>query len=275
MKKRHLTVVGLSLLAAVSLAVGGCAKSDDGQAAKGSAASSSPSPADAKSALLASVGQLSKTTYKFHLASDGMTGDGAADPANKAVMMSMSGTEDDVTVKIDYIMIGGEHWIQMDLGDANELMGIAAGKYMHLDAAKLGDNNSLSSTAEDAADLASGMFDGLVDVKQVDGQHITGTIDLTKVSEDVAPDTETLNKAGGKAKAVPFTATLDSQGRLASFKVDMAAIDVNQSLEVSYSEYGAPVTISKPDASKVTEAPSDVYDMFKDAPKPSGPPSTK
>jgi hypothetical protein len=272
LKKRHLTIVGLSLLAAVSLAVGGCDTSGNGQSAKGSA-SPSPSPADPKSALLASVEQLSKTPYKYHMESEGMTGDGVADPVAKAVSMAMTAAEGGVSMKMDIVVVNADFWVKMDLGDANALLGIPADKYMHLDTAKLGDS-SLSSAAKDA-DLASGMFDGLLDVKQVDSQHFTGTIDLTKASGDAALGADTLKKAGDKAKSASFTASVDGQGRLTELTIDTASLGLDQPLKVSYSDYGTAATVNKPAASKVTEAPSKVYDMFKNAPASSSAPSTK
>ena len=259
MKTRRLTVVGLSVLAAVSLAIGGCAKNDTGSSA---GASSSPSPKDPKSVLTTSVEQLQKTTYKYNIDSQGASGQGLADPANKAITLAMTMTEDGTKLKMDFVIIGTEYWLKMDLGEAGAAMGIPSGKYMHLDATKLGSDSALSDASE-GADMTSDLFAGLLDVKQVDSQHLTGTIDLTKVGKDSEPTDETMQKAGDKAKAASFTAEVDSQGRLTSFKVDMAALGVNELLDATYSDYGAPVTINKPATSQIVEAPQSVYDMFK------------
>lgn len=274
LKKRHLTIVGLSLLAAVSMAVGGCTKSDNGGTAV-SAPSPSPSPADPKSMLVASVQELGRTTYKYHIETHGMTGNGVVDPAHKGLTM-LETTPGGFPETEDAIVIGSDYWIRSDYGDAKKLIINPTDKYMHIDAAKLGDARILNKYWQ-GADLPPGLLSGLVDVKQVDIQHFTGIIDLFKArgNPHVMLDLNTLEKAGDKAKSAAFTASVDSQGRLTDFTVDMAALGLDQSLSMSYSDYGAPVTINKPVASKIAEASSLFYDTFKDVPTPSSSPSTK
>lgn len=273
MKNRRLTIVGLSLLTAVSLAVGGCAKSDSGQSAKG-AAKPSPSPTDAKTALLASVEQLSKTTYKFHLDSEGASSGGVSDPVNSALMISINDPEDGGTGAIEIIIIQKDVWVKMDLGDANELLGIPAGKYMHETVTKIG-KGSVVAAAQEGTDMVSDLFPELVDVRQVDSQHFSGIVDLTKIPDNSVFDKDAWKAAGNKAKAAPFTASVDSRGRITELKIDMAAIGVADPLEVSYSDYGTPVTISKPDPAKTIEAPSSVHGVLGGALSPSSTPSTK
>ena len=67
---------------------------------------------------------------------------------------------------------------------------------------------------------------------------------------------------GDKAKAVPATITLDDKGRLAALTIDLSAVDPTATIKVTYSDFGAPVTIDPPAKSDVVEAPKNVYDMF-------------
>ena len=86
---------------------------------------------------------------------------------------------------------------------------------------------------------------------------IKGTIDMTK--------SPTMNPAaaaamGDKAPAVPFTATLDDQGRLLTMTVavgDAVPQAGITDMVVAYSAYGEPVTVDKP-AGKIVEAPAEL-----------------
>ncbi|OLE22177.1 MAG: hypothetical protein AUG44_25480 [Actinobacteria bacterium 13_1_20CM_3_71_11] len=66
------------------------------------------------------------------------------------------------------------------------------------------------------------------------------------------------------ARRVPFTATVDSQGRLTEVKLDFPAVDPQiPAVTSTYSDYGTTVTVTKPDAAQVQEAPDSLYQIFK------------
>jgi hypothetical protein len=75
------------------------------------------------------------------------------------------------------------------------------------------------------------------------------------------PDADILTKVGDKAKSVPFTATLDSSGRLTEFKIDGSGIDPGLSMDMTFSDYGSAQNISKPTGT-IVAAPSTVYDIL-------------
>lgn len=270
MKMRRFSIVGLSLLAAVSLAVGGCAKNGTDGSSAGAASSGAK---DAKGVLTASIAQLAKTTYEYSLDSGGTSSHGLADPVKKSLTLTLAVAAGTGKANLDFVIIGTGYWLKMDLGKDAAALGIPSDKYMRLDSAKFGDDSMLNGLWS-GVDMASGLFAGLTDVQRVDGQHLTGTIDLTKVGNGAAPSSDALAQAGDKAKSAPFAAVLDSQGRLTSFKVDMAAVGVDELLDMTYSNYGTSAAIGEPAASETVDAPSSVYDLFGSTASPSASPST-
>jgi len=80
---------------------------------------------------------------------------------------------------------------------------------------------------------------------------------------DFAPDSDALKNAGDKAKSIPFTATLDDQGRLTDLNVNGSSIDPALGIEITVSDYGSATGISKPDSSQVVEAPDSVLQFLK------------
>ncbi len=268
--KTRLTVIGLSALAAASLALGACSTTQGNStqpSAGGSESSgtgSAPSgSAAAQSALVASIQQLSQTPYKYHLTAGGLSGDGSADPTTKSATVSMTGTDRGTSTKIDMIAINTDFWLKLNMGNSNQSLGISSDKWLHIDAARLGAGANLPVDPSGGSATASGLLSGVTNVQQVDSQHFTGSIDLTKATGVSGVTQDLLSKAGVKAKSVPFTATLDSQGRLTDLKVDLSSIDPSLALEVSYTDYGTPVTVSRPDQSQVAEAPDSVYQLFR------------
>jgi hypothetical protein len=68
--------------------------------------------------------------------------------------------------------------------------------------------------------------------------------------------------AGAAAKTTPFTATVDSQGRLTDLKVDADAFDGNLSEEIMLSDFGSPDPVTTPPPSSVIAAPESAYAFF-------------
>jgi hypothetical protein len=254
-------MLGLGLLASAALALSGCDKATTNGGTGGGGASPSPSPLAPKDAVLASTKSLTQTTYKYTLSSNGLTGNGAADPAAKKNHMSVKGTQDGVNLTMDLVLVGSDVWLKMDLGGLNSTVGIPT-KYMHLDRSKLKDASGLGFSTEDADPAESAkLFQGVVDAQKVDATHYKVTFDLTK-STGSSVDEEVKSKLGDKAKAVPGTVTLDDQGRLSEVTIDLSAVDPQATVKVTYSDYGAPVTVNAPAAGDTVEAPQAVYDMF-------------
>jgi hypothetical protein len=259
---RRAAIAGVAVFAAAGL-IAGCASKNGTNAAASPTAKASPSPTLApKEALLASIKPLTTTSYKYTIKSADFSGNGAADPANKLVSLTATGTQDNTTIKLDFIAVGTDLFAKLDFGPLSGQLGIQTDKYLHIDATKLGAKPSLPIGISGDPVNAAGILAGLNDVTTSDGKTFTGTVDATKMTGDNVPDSDVVQKAGDKAKAIPFTAVLDDKGRLASLKVDGASIDPQLTYETTISDYGSAPGITKPAAGQVVEAPDAVVKLF-------------
>jgi hypothetical protein len=262
LKIRRVAVVGVAVFALAGTVVG-CATRNGTSAAATSTPSASPSPSptpEPEDVLLASAKSLATASYKFTVQSDGLTGTGSADAARDVMHGTFTGRQQNVSVTMDIIIDFDVH-MKMDVGPLNKSLGIPAGKYLHIDALKLGENSTLPVFPGRGPLDVAGLMASLV-VRSTDGRSFSGTVDLTKATGDDTPNADLLQKAGDKAKSVPFTATLDDQGRMTHLKIDGSAIDPNLVVEATYSDFGKAADVTPPDSSQVVEAPDAVIKMF-------------
>lgn len=259
--RTRISAVGIAMLATVGLALTGCGPR--ASAGNGSTPSPSPSLAAPKDALVDSVKKLGQNSYAFDLKQTNASGQGKVDPANKAAQVQADASSSNGSFKVSVVVVGADYWIKMDLGsDLDKLAKIDPTTWMHIDVSKVTKKDSLpvDPSSVDLLDFST-MSDSLVNVQRTDATHYTGTIDLTTVKGAAELDQDTVKKLGDKAKSVPFTATLDDQGRLTEFKIDGSSIDPEASIDMTFSDYGADQNITKPTGT-VKEAPSSVYDIF-------------
>jgi hypothetical protein len=105
------------------------------------------------------------------------------------------------------------------------------------------------------------LLSSTTDVHATGGNSYAGTLDLTKAAGLAGVDQVTIDGYGTAAQKVPFTAGLDGQGRLSVLTIDLPAVGGQQvqPIEALYTDYDAPVTVQRPAASEVTEAPDSLY----------------
>jgi hypothetical protein len=240
-----LALTGCALLAA------GC-KADDAASPTGSqsGAATTTKTASATDELVAAGQKLSSTSYKFTMTTGGVTMDGAVDPATKTMTMNS-------VMSMKVMMVDGQFYMKYPKGmPGGEALG-NGDKWLHLDPAKIStsklgvqDSSDPAGTAKYLASAAS--------VQKVDSRHFKGTLDLTKAQAN-AKAAEAL---GDSAKAVPFEATLDEQGRLSTMDVTMKVNGSDVSSHTKFSDFGTKVTASKPSAAEVVEAPESFYRTF-------------
>jgi hypothetical protein len=261
-KTRALVVLGMA-----GLAIAGCTAKSTTTAtppATPSTSATSAAPA-AKDALLASIDPLTETSYKYTITTGGLTGQGANDPTNKKATLALTGQQQSNSVTINVDAIGTDVWMKLDFGANNNNLKISTDKWFHVDATRLGANPNLPVDPNGAANTAN-MLRGAVDVQRSDQQHFSGTIDLTKATGTTWLGQAGMASVGSKAQAVPFTATVDDQGRLATLKIDLSTVDPALSpVQTTYSDYGTTVTVTRPDPAQTTEAPDSVYQLFNSA----------
>jgi hypothetical protein len=261
----------LVVLLAVSGAAG-CGAKDQGGTGPGAAAgasavpavtsASAPTVATQNDALSTSIKAFSTTSYKFRMQSSDASVTGEVDPAAKTAQILSSGTESGQIFSVGYTVITPDVWTKIDLGDTlNKKFGLDKNTWMHIDRTKITDSSQLPvNSAGELTFSISDLLLGVANVRQTDSTHYTGTIDVTNINSALSPNKDALAKAGDKAKAVPFTATLDDQGRMTSLKEDGATIDPGLTSEITFTDFGAPMSITKP--AGAIEGPAALYQFL-------------
>ncbi|MEV1285635.1 hypothetical protein [Micromonospora sp. NPDC049679] len=261
MHTRRLTTTGLGLVAALSIGVAGCAAptGTPGAGASGSATPSTSSSASnsasnsAADELTAAAQKLNNDTVTVAMEMTGLKANGSLDPVRNRATMTMNLATNGKPVTTEIIAVDKDAYVKLT-GMPN-----VQNKWMHVDAAKLAGGNFDIMPQGDPAG-ASKMIKGMADVERTGEGSFRGTLDLTK-----APtiNTAAIAALGDKAKAVPFTAAVDGQGRLTRLTVDLTTIaPALGTLNTTYSNFGAPVTATKPAAAETVEAPDSLPGLF-------------
>jgi hypothetical protein len=261
MRTRRLTGLGLGVLAAVALALAGCA---DNSATPGAAASGAPTPATSSAAadpaaasqLASAAATLGTTSSKITVTNGpGVNVTAKIDPPGSKGTGTITLSGPNANLELKTLLVGEDLYVQVP--------GITkAGTWTHLDVSRLppGANVGLRPGQIDPAYTAK-LLTSTTDVQQVDSRSYKGTLDLTKAVGLTGVDQVTVQGWGAAASKVPFTAGLDDQGRLSELTIQLPAVNGKASppLNVLYTDYGAPVTAERPAASEITEAPDNVY----------------
>lgn len=266
MRTPRLAGLGLATMATAAFALAGCDNGGTTPApgASGSApatASSSASAADpaAVQALSAATAQLGNTSFKLTATSGaGFKLTSAIDPAKGVGTADLTASGPNAELKVKTLLIGQDLYVQIP--------GITkGGTWTHLDVSRLpeGANVGLRPGQIDPVNTAN-LLGAATDVRSTGANSYAGSVDLTKAVGLAGVDQVTIDSYGSAAQKVPFTAGLDAQGRLSALTIQLPAANGQQAqpLEVLYTDYGAPVTATKPAATEITEAPASLYDSL-------------
>jgi hypothetical protein len=264
MRTPRLAGLGLVSMAAVALAVAGCdnntttatpgASSDVSPSVSASSAAAAD-PA-AVSALSAATAKLDQTSFKITVTSgsgfkltgsiDAPTGVGTAD-------VTASGPNASVSVKT--LLLGQDLYVQVP--------GLTkTGTWTHVDGSRLpaDANIGLRPGQIDPVNTAN-LLSSTTDVHSTGTNSFAGTLDLTKAAGLAGISKVTIDGYGAAASQVPFTAGLDAQGQLSELTINLPAVNGQQAqpIDALYTDYGTPVTVQRPAAAEITEAPASIY----------------
>ncbi|WP_144125751.1 hypothetical protein [Catellatospora sichuanensis] len=253
MKTRRFGVAAVGLIALATLATGCKSTGQPGASTSASTSASASAPAQtaaAAEALAAAAGKLKQTTAKMTMTmSAGVAGanvTGRLDGPGRKTASTM----DVMGMKMEFVQIADEVWLK-----AADVPGMPKG-WMHIDVTKLGPQSSLRKSLEDPS-YSSKMLATATQVQWDGTGKVKGVLDLSQAPSVNSSMAATL---GEKVKAVPFTATIDDQGRLTSVTVALGELAPTAGLgdmKIGYSDFGAPVTIDKP-TGEIVEAPAAV-----------------
>jgi hypothetical protein len=257
----------------VGLGLAGCASGgsgDEGRAASKATTASVAAPSgpattpppssraaepagDARAALAKATRKLGDQSMRLRMTMTGvMSATGSADPASGALQMRMQlgdpqGTSFEVrsTGKDIYLKFGGE--LGRKTGD----------QWMRIKGDSVPGGLGLGS-AQDPGD-AQRLLRGIKEVRRDGPLGFKGTLDLTK-SPSANPSS--VKALGDKARALPFTARMDEQGRLVGLTLQMDAVNPSvPPMVVRYYDFGAKVSVTKP-SGRIVDAPKEVVKGF-------------
>jgi hypothetical protein len=208
--------------------------------------------------LTAMTAALATTGHDVTMRTAASTMKASVDPATHTSMAAVSNG----TIEIDEVVSHGKVFVRVNFGVAlDRQLGIQPYAWMAMDPSKINSDNALliQPNGAEPVDLA-GISKGITSLTRTDAQHLTGTIDLTKVTGHTVPNPAEVAKAGHPATEVPIAIRADGQGRISEFTVRADGFDPTLSLDVLYSDYGSPSTIEVPSGSPA--APDLLYSVF-------------
>ncbi len=264
MFNRRVAVAGLAVLAAASLAMSAC-ESTGAAAPAGSSSPSAPASAsNPTAALTAALASLKGTGFDFvetqGTATAGATGPGTYNPATQSASLTQKGIEQGISAEIDATQIGTQLWAKVDLGPLNAQLNVP-NTWMKVDLSKITQGNTpFDFTGSDVFDIA-GLLASVSNLQMPDASTITGNTDLSAATGDNTPGSDSLSKAGAKAKTTPFTIKLDGSGHVTSVVIDTSGYDPTMGFSWTFSNWGSPSAITAP-TGDVTAAPDAAYQFF-------------
>jgi hypothetical protein len=255
MKTRRLATTGVALVTVLGLGLTGCGSRTvaDASADRGAAAASASPTAEPTAELTAAIQRLNEQSMRVKVSSSMLTATGVADPTARTMDVTLSLGE---LGGVHSLMIGNDAYLKLSGLLGKQLGG--SKKWLHMDAGNLSGGQLGLMPADDPGGVKK-LLSAVVDVRRTGDRSYAGTLDYTRTGADP----KSLAAAGDKAKAVSFTATVDEGGRLTVFEMDLGPINpMLGKMTASYTDFGAPVRLSKPAAADTEEAPAELAQAF-------------
>jgi hypothetical protein len=218
------SITSAALAGLLGFALTGCGTSTDGDTAGGAATTAATTaPADPKAALIASLAALKTGNYALTVDSPETKVTGSVHVPSKSGALKMDVTSEGSSFTMELVGAAPDRWVRISSTDASiqQLLGSDGKTWSHIDTSKITKGGGLDIDVTNADLLGvEPLLQGVTAVKG-DGRTITGTIDATKIdAENGFLDDEAIKAMGAAASSLPFTATLDDQGRLSKLVID-------------------------------------------------------
>jgi len=246
LKRARNLAATLTVAALVALGAAGCGGSGELQRGGTPAGDGANAPADAKGAVALAAEKTNQQSYRMTMTMDPeMTMEALVDPVAKTGRTTVSMTAEGMSLESEMILIGEDIYVKTTGGP------LTSDKWMHMKSAELG--QAFSASQVDPTEFLSKADD----VTQVDEHTYTGVLDLSTVDAS-AFGGGVGEKFGRDFTEIPFTLTLDDEGRLARMETTMKGMGGDggdRTAVVTMSDYGTAVDVTAPPADQVEEMP--------------------
>ncbi|MEV0727431.1 hypothetical protein [Polymorphospora sp. NPDC050346] len=255
-----MATTGLGLVTVLTLGVAGCAAPADqngtgaSPAPTGSATSAPSADPAAVEALSTAAKRLNDDSLRVTMEATGLSSRGQLDPQGDRGTMTMAlDTGQGQAVQIEVVAVDKTVYLKVpglpDVGD----------KWVRVDVARLAGTDFDILPEGDPAG-ADRMIKSVVEARRDGPTNFSGTLDL---SQTPAGSFGIQQALGDNAKALPFTATTDAQGRLTGLDIDLTSVEPTLgTLKMTYSDFGSPVNVTAPPAGQTVEAPDSLMQFL-------------
>jgi hypothetical protein len=238
---------------------------DSGSNRSGGASTQSSAPTAAESAaaaaattdLNAAVQELTKTSYKYTMKAGDASGGGTVDPPLKQSSMTITVAE----FKTEVLIIDPELFARIS---GLPLPGVDAKKWLRIDRAKIKSFAALGIRDINDPTGVNTLAKTIATIQKTGARSYKGTLDLSKGSDAFGLDEAAVRQLAEKAKAIPFEATVNDAGKLATWKMTIPAYGAEKetTFELAYTDHGGKFPLTKPAAGETANPPQTVYDML-------------
>ncbi|GAB7038480.1 hypothetical protein JCM9533A_23300 [Catenuloplanes niger JCM 9533] len=230
--------------------------------ALGACGGTEPVPEDPFEALDNSVVALLDGNYTFRHATTYQVVDGSMLADARSMRVTLDSRVEGQQFTSDFVTVSGERFVLLDFSRVENLTSalpdvMTGAKWVPLTDPAVTELGGIPfPTPGDDVIGATAAVRAVTDVRETGDNAYAGTLDLTQVGPGVlrvGPTAELLAQLGDAAAAVPFTATVDGEGRLLTFVYDVPAagsVPANH-VELTLSGYGAAQAPPKPDPAKI------------------------
>jgi hypothetical protein len=256
--------LAVGALAVIVLFAAGCtgdSKKEAEAKASASAVAASSAAAVATDDLRTSVSELTNTSYKYTIKAGDANGGGSIDPAIQQRGMNLAVAAEGGQFKIELLLIGPELYVRVA---GLPIPGIDANKWLKIDRSKIKSMAALGIRDIDDPTGVKTLSQTIATIQKTGDRSYKGTLDLSKGSAAFGLDEAAVRQLAERAKAVPFEATVNDKGKLATWKMTIPphGSDKEIAFELAYTDHGGSFPLTKPAAGETANPPQVVYDML-------------
>jgi len=263
MSARKAQLAGLAAI--LALTTTGCGLAAD-KSDTPAAAPTSTTPLDPKIKLIDAVPDEKDAAYRFAVTGGDLPTTGVLDAPHQGALIKIDQhqTDPDFNLAMTTLMIGKQTWVKMAITPSLAGLPKIPKNWQRLDAAKVKDKTLIGYDGSTDPGYAQLLVQKATGIKETSPGHFAGATDLTRSTDAEIVDAKTLEKLGAKAKAVPFTATIDAKGNLTSLIAEIPAAGgvKAKTYTVKYSGFGTTAALAAPAAGEQQKAASVIYQML-------------